>query len=113
MMPKDHPVIPLAYDWDLGENIKPGMDQNLKTLGAVCQIGVQSKSSDAPDDPQNGDMYIHNGDESWPEGESGDVMARIEGEWVAFTPRLGWLAYVSDDGELCVYDDGWAVIAST
>lgn len=106
-MPKTHPSLPLKYDWDLGENVKADMDQNLRLLGAVVQLSVKSRTADQPSSPSNGDRYIHNGDSSWSVGSADDVVARINNAWHAFTPKKGWRCYVEGEGATVVYDSGW------
>lgn len=95
-MSKKHPILPLVYGWDLGANIKTDMDENLRTLGALAQLGVISRTSDEPSDPAEGDRYIHNGGE-WSRGSEGDVLLYLDDSWHAFQPGLGWIAFVEDE----------------
>lgn len=105
------PLLPLKYDWILGEPYKPGMDDNLRLLGAVVQLSVKSRTANQPASPSNGDRYIHNGDVSWSVGSAGDVVARIAGAWYAFTPKKGWWTYVEDEQKRYEYDGGWSEFA--
>lgn len=105
------PLLPLKYDWNLGEPYKPGMDDNLRLLGVVVQLSVKSRTANQPASPSNGDRYIHNGDVSWSVGTAGDVIARIAGAWLAFTPKKGWWTYVEDEQKRYQYDGGWSEFA--
>jgi len=109
-MPKTHDNLPLTYDWAAGENVKTGMDANLRLLGAVVQLSVISRTSDEPDSPSDGDRYIHNGG-TWSVGSADDVIVRIDGAWEVYTPSQGWQAYIVDESATVVFDSGWLQIS--
>lgn len=106
------PNLGVNYGWAARESgWNTGMDANLKLFDAILQLSVKSRTQATPPAaPANGDRYIvaSNPSGAWA-GEAGQVALRIEGAWTFYTPRLGWLCFIEDEGKLSAYKaTGWS-----
>ena len=116
-MPANDPNLGLTYDWGVGENVKTGMDANLRQIGALLHLSVLSRTvDDPPGSPSNGDRYIipagATGDWS---GRTNQVAVRVGGAWEYYTPATGWQAHVQDDGDMVRFDSGegeWEIVGA-
>ena len=110
-MATDHPNLPIKYDWPLGEFYKADMDNNLLALGNLAQISVASKTiAMPPATPNNGDRFIVGiaATDAWL-GHEGKLAVFINGNWIFYPPKIGWLAYVLDtDILVCYKTAGWS-----
>lgn len=88
-------------------------NEALLTLDAIVQLAVSDRDVPVPPGgPEEGDSYIV------PAGASGawaglenQVLTRQDGVWRARVPRAGWIAWVSDEMSLCVFDGtGWRTL---
>jgi hypothetical protein len=81
-------------------------NEALRTLDAVVQVGVATRSLAAPPAaPGEGDRYIVAAGASgeWA-GAGNSVAAFVDGAWMLHSPRIGWLAWVADESRLLVFD---------
>lgn len=111
MPPLTGPNLGLQHSWAQGESgWKPGMDDNLKKLDALAQLQVLDKDLNAPPgSPTNGDRYIVG---SAPSGAWAGFAKYIAvwdsaaALWTLYAPLDGWLAWVTDENKLYVYNGG-------
>ncbi len=85
-----------------------------RALDAIMQLAVADKDLDAPPgSPDEGARYIvAAGPTGGWSGHAGKVAAFQDGAWAFYTPREGWLAWVSDEDTLYVWDgSAWGVFA--
>ena len=111
-MPQFDPNLGLAYGWTLGESgWHTGMDANLKRLGAVVGLSVKDRDlTTPPSTPSDGDRYIipSGATDAWA-GKNGQIAVCIGGTWEYHAPKVGWLAYIEDEGVLLAYKPtGWS-----
>jgi hypothetical protein len=91
-------------------------NQAMAALDQLVQPAVLSRTlATPPGSPAEGDAYIvapsATGDWS---GKDGKFACWLNGAWAYRTPSAGWLAYVTDDAELAVYQAGaWASFVTT
>lgn len=123
MAAQTEPISGLSYGWALGENNwNTGMDANLLKIG---RVGVHLKVLDRnlatpPASPTLGDRYIvpSGATGAW-SGKTNQIAVCIETgspiNWAFYVPSDGWLAWVSDERKLCVFEDGsptqWSILA--
>ena len=109
----------LVYGWDLGETgWKSGMDSNLLKISRLCigGLSVKSRSLTAPPSTfAEGDAYIVGGTPTgdWASSSVGavedDVVVYDGADWVAYTPIIGWQAYVIAEEKITVFKAaGWS-----
>lgn len=101
MVTKIGPNEGINYDYDLGTFWKTENDDTLKLIDGILKLGVIDKDLVAqPGGPTNGDRYIipvgaTGGD--WA-GHDLEIGIFIEGVWEFRVPKLGWDAFVQDEG---------------
>ena len=88
------PNLGLSYGWAIGEDgWKPGMDANLKKLGALVMAAVASVAN-APTVTDNGTRYLvgtsPTGDFA---GQANKLAVRIAGAWQFYAPGEGWAVF--------------------
>lgn len=81
-------------------------NEALRTLDTLVQIGVIDKDlTAAPGSPLDGDCYIPaagaTGD--WA-GQDGLITTFQENTWIFHEPKLGWQAFVADEGLLYIHN---------
>lgn len=89
------------------------LNESLGRLDALVHLVVKSKDrATPPPAPQAGNCYIiAEGATDEFTGQDGRIAAFIDGEWIYFTPRTGWTAFVEDEGMLNVLmDAGWTTV---
>lgn len=108
MAPRTLPGLGLSGFWALGEDgWNTGADTNWRTLSALTQLSVISRTTVLPGSPSNGDIYIVRSDAG---AEPNKVAVRDNGAWVYLTPQEGWRGWVRDTDELVVFDGAaWVV----
>jgi hypothetical protein len=77
----------------------------MRALDAVVQLSVISRSlSTPPGGPAEGDRYIvaSSPTGAWT-GQTAKIAAWLDGQWVFFTPREGWLAWVAAEDTLVAW----------
>lgn len=82
------------------------MDANLKRLDTIVQAQVIDKDlATPPGSPANGDRYIVAASPTgaWV-GHAKDVAVYEVSAWVFYTPKDGWIAWVTDENRLYIYD---------
>lgn len=99
------PNLGLNYGWDLGESgWKPGMDDNLKKLGAVINAAVLGIVN-TPSATAEGTRYIvgssPTGDFA---GKAGNLAVRVGGAWTFYAPAAGWVAWVPSSNTVYRYN---------
>ncbi len=101
------PFVGLQYNWSpTTENFADGMDTNIKTIGAVLQLTVQSKTGNDPATltPIDGQAWIVG---PTPTGlwasHSKKIAAYIGGAWMFITPKVGWKAYIVAEDATAIY----------
>lgn len=111
MAPRTLPGLGLSGFWDLGEDLwKDANDVNLRTLSALTQPVVLSRTTALPGSPSDGDIYIVPSDAG---SNANEIAIRDDGAWVYLVPAEGWTAYVVDDGENVQFDGGaWVQFAA-
>lgn len=91
-------------------------NEALRALDAIVHICILDRDLAAPPfAPGNGDRYLvaasATGD--WL-GQSGLIAAWQDGAWAFFTPQVGWLAYVADEGILVAFDGAaWSSVSAS
>lgn len=107
MPAKIEPRSGMYYNWDLGESgWNNQMDANLLKLGAVSQLGIKSRAlAIAPPAPDEGDMYIiaDGATGAWAGRKDQVAVAREGAIWEFYEARMGWVAYIEDEGVLSAY----------
>lgn len=88
------PNLGLSYGWGEGENgWKPGMDANLRKLGALV-MGAAASVANTPAATAPGTRYIvgtsPTGDFT---GQANKLAVRIEGAWQFYLPAAGWAVF--------------------
>ena len=81
-------------------------NEALRILDTLVQLAVLDRDLTAPPElTYEGDRYIVNAEATgaWAECE-GAIMAWQDGAWHISVPRVGWLAYVMDEGALLAWD---------
>ena len=81
-------------------------NEALRALDAIVQLAVLDRDLVAPPaSPSNGDRFIvASGASGGWSGKDGQIAAWQDGAWAYFEPNDGWLAWVSDEDVLCVFD---------
>lgn len=82
------------------------VNEAFRRLDAMVQLTVLDRDLAAPpSSPTEGDRYIVAGSPTgaWT-GHSGDVAAYLDGDWLFFTAREGWAAWIADESVLAIYD---------
>lgn len=91
------------------------VNEALRTLDAVVQLAVADRDRTVPPvEPDEGARHIVGAGASgaW-DGRDGDVAAFVDGGWMFFTPRPGWLAIDLSAGEPLHWSGaGWAPFAA-
>ncbi len=86
-------------------------NEALAILDALVCLSVKDRDlATPPGSPSNGDRYIvaTGGTGAW-SGHDGKIAARINGAWVFYPPKVGWLTYIEDEQKLSVYKvGGWS-----
>ena len=106
-MSSTDPFIGLKYGWSATtENFAADMDNNIKTLGALLQLVVESKSVNDPSTltPTNGKAWIVGTSPIgvW-SGKAKQIAAYINSGWVFYPPSVGWVAYIVAENTQAVY----------
>ncbi|MEQ8482560.1 MAG: DUF2793 domain-containing protein [Hoeflea sp.] len=81
-------------------------NEALRMLDACVQLAVLDRDlTSPPTAPYNGERYIvaAGGSGLWA-GHDSELAVFQDGAWVFFTPRNGWLAWISDEDLLAVWD---------
>lgn len=81
-------------------------NEALRILDTLVQLAVKDRDLTAPPEIRyEGDRYIVNAEATgaWA-GCEDTIMAWQDGAWQISVPRVGWLAYVSDEGALLAWD---------
>lgn len=80
-------------------------NEALMALDALAQLSVRSRALALPQNEQDGARYIRAAGAP----EAGQVAELRDGAWVHHLPRVGWRAWVEDEGLLVVFDGtSWA-----
>ena len=111
-MAEQDPNLNLIYGWEFRESgWKPGMDANLKKLGAITQLAALAITNDPPAAPADGDRHIIGiGTGVWA-GKDNQIAVRVAGAWEYYAPAEGWLCSVKSIGEIQVFSSGsWAAL---
>lgn len=89
------------------------VNEALRRLDAAIQLSVIDQTHTAPpQSPSEGDRYIVavNPTDAW-EGHAYKIAAYIDGAWIFFEPKQGWLAYVSDEHGLYIFNGAsWQLV---
>lgn len=102
MSERSVPGLGLTAFWSKGsDSWKPGMDENLRKLSILSNIVVLSRVTALSDYGQQGDVTLVPGDDPT---HPGAVAAFDNGEWVFYTARKGWRAYVLDESRSFEFD---------
>jgi hypothetical protein len=90
-------------------------NEAIRALDCLVQLSVASRALTAPPTtPEEGSRYIvaaaATGD--WA-SQDAKIAAYQDGAWAFYTPRDGWLAWVTSENVIVVYDgSGWAALPS-
>ena len=97
----------MKHGWSLGESgWNVGMDENLLRISRFgFHLSVLDRDlTSPPGSPAAGDAYIVAASATGAWATHDDEVAVWDGDaWVFGEPRVGWLAYVEDEGKLCAY----------
>lgn len=117
MAAKQEPNIGLNYGWGLGEsgwNLQ--MDENLRAVGALVQVGVVSMTTSTPPaSPSQGARYIVGpaATGAWA-GHTGKLVRYLGTDWEVYAPSAGWLVFDEDTGALHQFTaSGWEPVTAT
>lgn len=80
-------------------------NEALRLIDTLVQLAVRNRDLGSPPaSPDEGDRYLVAADATgaWA-GRSGQIAAWQDGAWLFAAPRVGWLAYVVDEGALLAY----------
>lgn len=115
-MSSTEPFVGLKYGWNpASENFAGDMDTNLKTIGALLQPVVQSKTVNDPSTltPTAGQAWIVGTAPIgvWA-GKAGQIAAWVAGSWLFLAPKQGWKAYIIAETTTATYS-GTAWINNT
>lgn len=81
-------------------------NEALRMLDALVQIAVLDRDLTAPPGaPEDGARFIVAADatDGWA-GHDGRIAAWQDGAWAFHAPRIGWLAWIEDEGRLMLFD---------
>lgn len=102
------PGLGLSAYWTPGSNgWDTLMNSNLRTLSALTQLAVKSRTTVLPGSPTNGDIYIVRSDDGT---NPNKIAVRDNGAWVYITPIAGMRAWVIDEATTYVFDTAWATL---
>lgn len=91
-------------------------NEAIRVLDAIVQISVVDRDLSAPPGaPIEGSRYLVASSPSgaWA-GQAGTIAAWQDGGWAFYTPRVGWVAYVADEGILIAYSgSAWNAVSSS
>jgi len=91
-------------------------NESLLLLDSIVQLSVLDRDmNDAPAELAEGDRYIVAAGASgtWAE-QSGKIAAFQDGAWTFLDPRVGWQAWVADEGTFVVWNGAeWATSGSS
>jgi hypothetical protein len=91
-------------------------NEALKKLDIIVQLSVLDKDkNDAPAAPNESDMHIIASQASgeWA-GKENQIAAYQNGAWIYYSPQNGWLAWVSNENKLLVWNDStWSEISGS
>lgn len=84
------------------------VNESLRRIDAVVQLAVKDRTLNAPPvSPSEGERYIvgpaPDPMSAWA-GEAHNIAAYIDGAWIFFVPREGWLSYVMAESALVFFD---------
>ena len=82
------------------------VNEALGRLDAAVQLSVLTRGDNTPPvTPVEGDVYLvaPGGVNAWA-GQDGNVAVYQNGGWIFLVPRIGWLAYVVDEGVRIAFD---------
>jgi len=101
------PFVGLKYAWSpSSENFAADMDTNLKTLGAIIALTVQSKTVNDPSalSPVNGQAWIVGPSPVgvWA-GKAKQIAAYVGSSWLFIVPKVGWKAYIVAEDATAIY----------
>lgn len=87
--------------------------------GLSCTEVLDKGLADAPANPSEGDLYIvasgTTPGDAWEDATTGDLAHYYNKSWHFYTPKEGWLAWISDETpkELDVYSgSSWQTLAT-
>ena len=90
-------------------------NEALARLDVVVQLAVlDSALTTPPGSPANGDRYLvaAGASEAW-EDHDGEIAAFVDGAWLFFAPRPGWIVFdVAGEAVLVRHDDAWTAIGT-
>lgn len=81
-------------------------NEAIRALDAVVQLSVLDRGRTAPPaTPSNGQSHIVAAPPTgaWT-GQFNCIASYQDGAWIYYTPRVGWLAWVTNEGKLVVWD---------
>ncbi|AGH31476.1 hypothetical protein LOKG_00040 [Loktanella phage pCB2051-A] len=94
------PGVGLKAGWTIGSNgYAPDIETNFRTISALMQAGVKSRTATLPGSPTVGDIYLVKSDDPtnpnkvaiWDTHNGGAL------QWNYVTPKSGWTIYVIDE----------------
>lgn len=89
-------------------------NEAIRALDAIVQISVVDKDlTTPPSSPTNGTRYLVPPGASGPwSGHANAIAAFQDGAWAFYVPQTGWLAWITDESRLYVFDDGvWTEVS--
>ncbi|CAN5137781.1 DUF2793 domain-containing protein [soil metagenome] len=94
------------------------VNEALGKLDGLVQLAVQSRTVVAqPASPADGTIHILPSGatgSAWLDMAAGLLARHADGAWEALTPKVGWLAWVIDEGLALIHDGaGWTPLSST
>lgn len=103
----------IKHGWSLGESgWNEDMDGNLLLIGqAGFHLSIKDRDLTAPPgSPTAGDAYIVGASATGDWASQDDDVAVYDGvEWVFYTPRIGYIAYLEDEEKLTAFKAaGWS-----
>ena len=83
-------------------------NEAIRALDAIVQLNILDRNlSTPPVSPVEGDRYlVAAGPTGAWAGQAGKVAAFLDGAWIFYTPKEGWLAWIADENVAVAYDGG-------
>ncbi len=106
------PNLGIKHGWNLGESgWHSGLDASLFRLDTLVHLSVKDRDLAAPPaSPTYGDRYIvgPSATGAWA-GHTDKIAIYTGSAWAFYSPKVGWLAYIEDEGKISVYKTtGWS-----
>jgi hypothetical protein len=100
------PGLGLKAGWTIGSNgYGPDMEANFRSVSALLQGAVKSRSANLPGTPATGDIYLMKSTDGTNPNKVAvwDTPVGGSAQWIYLTPKAGWTLYVADESAFVTY----------